>query len=77
MMERTHDGRVLKILLLIDEYARRHLALQVARQVRSNDLIDVLAETMVNHGVPACLRPENTLTAQSSLALRRTAPTAQ
>ena len=59
VMERTHDGRVLKILVLIDECTRQCLALHVARQIRSNDVIDVLAEAMVEHGVPAYLRSDN------------------
>lgn len=59
VMERTHEGRVLKILVLIDEYSRKCLALHVARQIRSNDVIDVLAEAMVEHGVPAYLRSDN------------------
>lgn len=58
-MERTHDGRVLKILVLIDEYTRQCLALHVARQIRSHHVIDVLAEAMVEHGVPAYLRSDN------------------
>ena len=58
-MERTHDGRVLKILVLIDEHTRPCLALHVARQIRSNDVIDVLADVMVEHGVPAYLRSDN------------------
>ena len=59
VMDRTHDGRVLKILVLIDEYSRRCLALHVARQIRSNDVIDILAEAMVTYGVPAYLRSDN------------------
>lgn len=59
VMERTHDGRVLKILVLIDEYTRRCLALHVARQIRSNDVIDILAEAMMTYGVPAYLRSDN------------------
>jgi putative transposase len=59
VMERTHDGRVLKILVLIDEYTRTCLALHVARQIRSNDVIDALADVMVEHGVPAYLRSDN------------------
>jgi transposase InsO family protein len=59
VMERTHDGRVLKILVLIDEFTRRCLALHVARQIRSNDVIDILAEAMVAYGVPAYLRSDN------------------
>jgi HTH-like domain len=56
VMERTHDGRVLKILVLIDEFTRRCLALHVARQIRSNDVIDLLADVMQEHGVPDHLR---------------------
>ena len=59
VMERTHDRRVLKILVLIDEFTRRCLALYVARQIRSNDIIDILAEAMVTYGVPAYLRSDN------------------
>ena len=59
VMDRTHDGRVLKILVLIDEYSRRCLALHVARQIRSNDVIDILAEAMVTYGVPAYIRSDN------------------
>ncbi len=59
VMERTRDGRVLKILVLIDEYTRQCLALHVARQIRSNDVIDILAEAMVTYGVPAYLRSDN------------------
>lgn len=59
VMERTHDGRVLKILVLIDEYTRTCLALHVARKIRSSEVIEVLAEAMVEHGVPAYLRSDN------------------
>ena len=58
-MERTHDGRVLKILVLIGEHTRRCLALHVARQIRSNDVIDVLAKAIVEHGLPAYLHSDN------------------
>lgn len=43
VMERTHDGRVLKILMLIDAFRRRCLALHVARKIQSNDAIDIPA----------------------------------
>jgi putative transposase len=59
VMDRTHDGRVLKILVIIDEHSRTCVALYVARQVRSSDVIDVLTDLMVEHGVPAYLRSDN------------------
>ena len=51
-MDRTHDGRVLKILTLIDEYTREALAIHVARRIRASDVIDILADVMVERGVP-------------------------
>jgi len=54
----ARDGRVLKIPV-IDEHSRTCLALYVARQVRSADVIDVLTDLMVEHGVPAYLRSDN------------------
>ena len=45
--------------MLIDEHTRQRLALHVARQIRSNDVIDVLADAMLEHGVPAHLRSDN------------------
>ena len=38
--ERTHDGRPVKILALVDEYSRECLALVVARQLRSTDVLE-------------------------------------
>jgi HTH-like domain len=55
VMERTHDGRVLKILVLIDEHTRQCLSLHVARQIRSNDVIDVLADARTRCTGPSTL----------------------
>ena len=52
----THDGRTLRLLRLIDEYTRRCLALRVARRLNSYDLIETLADVMLEHGVPEHLR---------------------
>jgi len=40
--ERTHDGRPLKILTLIDEYSRECLALLVERCITSDDVLTCL-----------------------------------
>ena len=47
VMDRTHDGRLLKILTLIDEYTKEALAVHVARRIRASDVIDILADVMV------------------------------
>ena len=56
VMEPTHDGRVLKILMLIVDHGQAYLALPLARQILSNDVIDVLTEAIVEHAVPSYLR---------------------
>ena len=57
--ERTHDGRPLKILTVVDEYSRECLALVVARRLRATDVLETLADLVVTHGVPAHLRSDN------------------
>lgn len=57
--ERTHDGRPLKILAVVDEYSRECLALVVARRLRSTDVLETLADLFVAHGAPAYLRSDN------------------
>ena len=59
MAERTHDGRPLKILSVVDEYSRECLALVVARRLRATDVLETLADLFVTHGVPAHLRSDN------------------
>ena len=48
----THDGRALRILVLIDEYTRECLALRVARRLGSMQVIEVLADVMLVRGIP-------------------------
>jgi transposase InsO family protein len=57
--ERTHDGRPVKILAVVDEYSRECLALGVARRLRAIDVVETLAELFVTHGVPAHIRSDN------------------
>ena|SRR3974390_1171277 len=49
---RTHDGRALRILVLIDEYTRECLALRVARRLGSMQVIESLADVMLVRGIP-------------------------
>ena len=57
--ERTHDGRPLKILSVVEEYSRECLALVVARRLRAIDVLETLAALFVTHGVPAHIRSDN------------------
>jgi transposase InsO family protein len=56
---RTHDGRVFRMLTVIDEYSRECLAIEVARHLRSDDVLQVLAELFVRHGAPDHIRSDN------------------
>ena len=56
---RTHDGRLLRILALLDEYRRKCLALRVARRLNSQDVIETLSEVMLWRGIPEHIRSDN------------------
>ena len=57
--DRTHDGKPLRILTIIDEYSRECLALVVARRLRSDDVLQTLTDLFVAHGPPAYIRSDN------------------
>jgi transposase InsO family protein len=48
----THDGRIY-------EYTRECLAIHVRRRINSRHLIEVLAEAMIEHGIPEHIRSDN------------------
>jgi len=54
--DRTADGRPFRILNIIDEYSRECLASFLARRIRSEDVIFVLADLFLKHGVPKHIR---------------------
>jgi hypothetical protein len=56
---RNHDGRKFCILAIIDEASREYLALFVAREIRSVDVLAILAELFVIHRPSAHIRPDN------------------
>jgi len=56
---RTHDGRAFRMLTVIDEYSRECLAIEVARRLRSDDVLQVLADLFVRHGAPDHIRSDN------------------
>ena len=59
LSDRTHDGRPLKMLTVLDEYSRECLAIVVARRLQSDDVLQTLSELFVEHGPPANLRSDN------------------
>jgi putative transposase len=59
MVDRTTDGKALKILNIMDEYTRECLAIQVARKIKNQDVIDVLFYLFISRGVPEHIRSDN------------------
>ena len=56
---RTHDGVPFKMLTLVDEYTRECLAIDVARKLSSDDVLERLAWLMATRGVPGHIRSDN------------------
>jgi putative transposase len=56
---RTRDGRAFRMLTVIDEYTRECLAIDVARQLRSDDVLERLSDLFVRRGVPGHIRSDN------------------
>jgi transposase InsO family protein len=59
VFDRTHNGRPLKLLTVMDEHSRECLAIEVARKLTSRDVIGVLTRLMIEHGVPVYTRSDN------------------
>ena len=56
---RTHDGRSVRLLNLIDEHTRESLLVRAERRWSSARVISALADVMVMKGVPEHLRSDN------------------
>ena len=59
VFDRTTNGTSLKWLVIVDEFTRECLTLKVGRGIRSEDVIDTLAELFVIRGVPNHIRSDN------------------
>ena len=57
--DRTHDGRPVKILTLIDEHSRECLTLLVERILNSDDVLACLTDLFVKYWIPEHIRSDN------------------
>jgi putative transposase len=57
--DRTHDGRKIRLLTVIDEHSRECLAIQTARRLRAQDVLEIMADLFELHGPPAFIRSDN------------------
>jgi putative transposase len=58
-MERTVDGRPLKLLVVLDEYSRECLTIAVQRHLTSQSVQEVLGTLSLQHGCPGYIRSDN------------------
>jgi len=59
VFDRTHDGRPLRMLTVVDEFTRECLAIDVERRLDSEDVLDRLEQLFVSRGTPDYIRSDN------------------
>ena len=59
LTDRTEDGRQLKVLVVLDEFTRECLAIEVGRTFTARDVILTLQYLFAVRGAPAHLRSDN------------------
>ncbi len=52
----TADGRTLKMLNVIDEFTRERPAIEVARRLDTDHVVNVMHRLVIGHGAPGYLR---------------------
>lgn len=57
--DQTEDGRLFRILTIVDEFTRENLATVVQRRFRSMDVIEVLADLFLTRRIPKHIRSDN------------------
>ncbi|HJW30860.1 MAG TPA: IS3 family transposase, partial [Saprospiraceae bacterium] len=57
--DRTSNGRAIRMLTILDEHTRECLAIKVSRTLTSYDVIEQLADLMVERGTPDFIRSDN------------------
>ena len=59
VFSRTHDGRPVRMLTLIDEFTRECLAIDVSRRMTSEDVLERLSDLFIHRGPPEYIRSDN------------------
>ena len=61
VQDRTHEGKVFRMLCIIDEFTRECLAIRVEQRLNSRDVLDELGALFVRRGPPEHIRSDNVL----------------
>ena len=59
VIDRTEDGRRLKMMPIIDEYSRECLTIEVERSITAKDVVRTLAALFDRRGEPSFIRSDN------------------
>jgi putative transposase len=59
VIDRTEDGRRLKIMPIVDEYSRECLTMEAQRSITAEDVVRTLAALFEQRGEPAYIRSDN------------------
>jgi len=59
VQSRTHDGRSFRMLTVMDEFTRECLAIDVARRLTSEEVLERMSDLFIFRVVPAYLRSDN------------------
>ena len=59
VMDRTSDGRPIRMLTIVDEHTRECLAIDVAKKLTSEDVLERLSDLFLRRGVPEHIRSDN------------------
>ena len=59
VQDRTSDGRSFRMLVIMDEYSRECLSIDVARRLNSEDVLERLSDLFIQRGTPTYIRSDN------------------
>ena len=59
VQDRTADGRVYRMLNIVDEYTREALMIRVDGKLNSTDVLDALTDLFIPRGPPEYIRSDN------------------
>ena len=57
--ERLSNGKKIRMLTVIDEYTRQCLSIRVGCSLKSDDVLDVMSDLFIAHGIPDHIRSDN------------------
>ncbi len=57
--DQTEDGRMLKMMPIVDEFSRECLTIEVARSIKAEDVVATLERLFEKYGAPDFIRSDN------------------